>query len=124
MAAPNIVGVSTIIGKTTPTTLSTTSVTSILSNASNSGIVYKINTVTAANTNGSGAADFSLYYYDAAALGGTQYKLAYTISIPADTALVVIDKASSFYLEENRSLAAQASAGNYIDVICSYEQIQ
>jgi hypothetical protein len=124
MANPNIVGVSTIFGVTTPITLSTTAATSILSNPSNSGIVYKINTITAANTNGTAAADFSLYYYNAASLGGTQFKLAFTISVPADSALVVVDRASSFYLEENRSIGAQASIGNYIDVICSYEQIQ
>jgi hypothetical protein len=43
--------------------------------------------------------------------------------VAADTTLVVLDKASSIYLEEDTSLVATASAGGDLDVIVSYEEI-
>ena len=45
MAAPNIVNVSTIIGKTAKIVLSSTGETTLVSNAASSGKVFKINMV-------------------------------------------------------------------------------
>jgi hypothetical protein len=46
-----------------------------------------------------------------------------TVSVPADASLVVIDKNTSIYLEEDRSLGATAGAANDLKVIVSYEEI-
>ena len=123
MAAPNIVGVTTIVGITTMVSLSTTTPTVIVSNASSSNKVLKINTIIAANVDGTSAADITIKLHSAAAGAGTSQALASTVSVAADSTLVVLDKASSIYLEENRSITAQASAANDIDVVCSYEEI-
>lgn len=123
MSSPNIINVSSIIGLTTYFSLGDTSETTILSNASSSGKVYKINNIIVANDDGSSAADITLSYRDAAAGGGTAYKLANTVSVAADSVLVAIDRSTSFYLEENASVTATASAGGDLDVICSYEVI-
>ena len=61
MAAPNIVAVATITGKTTYTSLTTTSVTSVLSNAASSGKVLKVNNVIVANTDGTNPFGSSIY---------------------------------------------------------------
>ena len=123
MAAPNIVAVATITGKTAAVSLSDTSATTILSNASGSNYVYKVNTIIVANDDGTNAADITVTFNNAAAGGGTAFHLAKTVAVAADTTLVVLDKASSIYLEENTSLVATASAGGDLDVIVSYEEI-
>ncbi len=122
MAAPNIVGLTTITGITTSVALTTGSLT-ILSNASNSNSVYKINTILAGNKSGS-TANVSVYYNTSAAGAGTTFTVANAIDVVTKSSLVILDKASSFYLEENRSITAIASANSAIDLIISYEIIQ
>jgi hypothetical protein len=123
MAAPNIVGISTIIGITTMLSLGDTSATVLVSNAASSGQVFKINSIIVANDDGTNTANISIAIHDAAAGGGTGYKLAHTVDVIADSTLVAIDKASSIYLEENKSIVVTASVGGDLDVVCSYEQI-
>lgn len=123
MAAPNIVGVTTIVGITTFLNLSTSSATVLLSNAASSGKVFKVNSIIVANDDGTNTANITVSINSAAAGGGTAFKLAHTIDVAADSTLVVIDKASSIYLEENKSLVVTASAADDLDVICSYEEI-
>ena len=123
MAAPNIVGVSTIIGITTMRSLGDTSATTIVSNPANSNYVYKINSIIVANDDGSSSADITIALHDQDDGGGTAFKLASTVAVAADSTLVVLDKASSIYLEEDRSIVATASAGDDLDVTISYETI-
>ena len=122
MAAPNIVNVTSIIGITTAVGLGTTAVTTFLSNAAASGKVLKINTVVAAGI-GTGSGNITLKYHLAAAGAGTSIALANTIAVPTGASLVIIGKDNPIYLEENRSLTAQASAADNIAIVCSYEDI-
>ena len=124
MANPNIVNVTTILGNTSTTALSSTSVFSIASNAASSGKVYKINAIMVANVDGSAAADITINLYTSATAGsGTATAIASTISVPADATLVVSDKTTSFYLLEDRSIGAIASAANDLVVTASWEEI-
>lgn len=123
MAAPNIVNASTITGKTAYLSLSDTSQTTLVSNAASSGLVLKVNNIIVANDDGSSSADITISYHTAASGGGTAYKLAHTVAVAADSTLVLLDKTSGIYLEENTSISATASAGGDLDVICSYEEI-
>jgi len=123
MANPNIVSVSAIYGENSLTALSTTSATSIVSNAASSGKVYKINSLIVANVDGTSNADITINIYSQAALGGTAFALASTVSVPADATLVVIDKNTSIYLKENQSIGAIASAANDLVVTASWEEI-
>ena len=123
MAAPNIVGVSTIIGITTMRSLGDTSATTIVSNPASSNYVYKINAIIVANDDGTSSADITVALHDEDDGGGTAYNIASTVEVAEDSTLVVLDKASSIYLEENRSIVVTASAGGDLDVICSYETI-
>ncbi len=123
MAAPNIVGVSTITGKTSTTSLTSTSSTSIVSNAASSGKVFKINMIQVANVDGSNACDITISHNSAAAGAGTNSEIVSTISVPADAALVALDKNTAIYLEEDKSITATAGTANDLKVIVSYEEI-
>jgi hypothetical protein len=123
MANPNIVNVATINGNTSTVSLSTTSATSLASNAASSGKIYKVNSIVVSNTNGTAAANITINTYSAASLGGTAYPIASTISVPANSSLVVTDKTTSFYLLEDKSIGATAGTANYLTVTTSWEEI-
>lgn len=123
MAAPNIVDVSTITGKTAYVSLANTGVNTVVSNSASSGKVFKINNIIVSNVNGLSAADFTVSLYSEDDIGGTAYQIASTISVPADSSVVILDKNTAIYLEEDKSIGATAGTGNYLKVICSYEEI-
>lgn len=123
MAAPNIVNVSTITGKTAVVNLTSTSATAVVSNAASSGKVFKINSLTVANVDGSAAADITISYYSEDDIGGTATEIVKTVTVEPDSTLVVIDKNTATYLEEDKSIGAIASAANDLKVVCSYEEI-
>ena len=123
MAAPNIVNVSTITGKTVVVDLSTTSATAVVSNAASSGKVFKINSLYVSNVDGSSAAEITVGIYSEDDIGGTATEIASTISVPADATVVIIDKNSSIYLEEDKSIGATAGSASDLKVVCSYEEI-
>jgi len=123
MAAPNIVNVATITGKSATVALTTTSQTTLLSNAASSNAVYKVNMIQVANVDGTNACDITIDLHSAASGGGTAYSLVATVSVPADASLVVLDKNTALYLEEDRSLTATAGTASDLEVIVSYEEI-
>ena len=123
MAAPNIVNISSMVGKTDTTSLTTTSATNILNNAASSGKVLRVTLVRAVNVDGSNAADISVSLYSAASLGGTQTELIQAKEVAINTNLDVITKDTPLYLEEDTSLGATASAANDIKMIVTYEEI-
>lgn len=118
MAAPNIVNVTTITGKTT-TLAVTTSATAIVTNTAGSGKVLKVNSLYITNIDGTNIADVSVDFYRAS----VAYYLASTITVPADATLIVISKDTSIYLEEGDSIRCLASADGDLQAICSYEEI-
>ena len=130
MANPNIVSVTSIYGKTTYLTPSGTSSVVLLPNASSSGTVMKINQIVAANIDGTNAVDASVDIYSnggvaqgSAPSGGTAYPIASTISVPADASLVVVDKTTAIYLEEDNSIAVTSGTASKITYSISYELI-
>ena len=121
MAAPNIVGVTTVTGETTYVSCNGSNQL-LVDNAANSNYVYRINSIIVANDHGTNAGDISVSITDAENGGGTGYNLASTVSVAADSTLVVLDRASSIYLPEDKSIVVSGTA-NTLDVICSYEKI-
>lgn len=119
MAAPNIVNVTTIIGKTSGLAI-TTSASAIVSNSSGSGKLFKINSLSVSNVNGISSADITVDVYKS---GSTAYRLAYIITVPPKSTLNVIAKDMQIYLEENDSLRCTASINGYLEGVCSYEDI-
>ena len=123
MAAPNIVNVATITGKSFYLALANTSATALVSNAASSGKVFKINMIQVANVDGTNACNVTVKYHTQDDIGGTGYALVSTVSVPADASLVVIDKNTALYLEEDRSISVTAGTANDLEVLVSYEEI-
>lgn len=122
MANPNIIGATTITGNVTYNIPSNTSATTLLSNASSSGVVYKVESLTCANVTGSNATA-TVSVNSAASGGGTAYRLAYQIVVPVNASLQVIDKSNPIYLTENTSIVVTSGTGSAIEYVCSYESI-
>jgi DNA/RNA endonuclease YhcR with UshA esterase domain len=126
MANPNIVNVTSILGNTSTNLISSTAdpfATALVNNAASSGKVYKINSIVVANVDGTSAADITIKIFSQDDLGGTGTAIASTISVPADATLIVTDKTTAFYLLEDKSIGATASAANDLVVTCSWEEI-
>ena len=116
MAAPNIVNVATITGKTAVLAV-TTSATAIVTNSAASGKVFKVNALYVSNVDGTSNADLTVDIYRSS----TAYHIAKTVTVPADATLDVISK--SIYLEEGDTLRLTANANSDLEAVCSYEEI-
>ena len=123
MANPNIVNVTSILGKTAYLTPSDTSANVLLANAAASGNVLKINQIVAANVDGTNAVDTTVAINTAAAGGGTSYPIVSTVSVPADATLIVADKTTAIYLEEDKSIVVTSGTVSKIAYTISYEII-
>lgn len=130
MAAPNILALTTATGKTTYFTPSGTSAVVLLPNAASSGKVFKINSIMAVNIDGANAvsATVALYTNGAVAQGsapssGTAYAVASTIQVPANASLIVTDKSTQLYLEENMSISVTSGTANKLTFVVSYEEL-
>ena len=124
MAAPNIVNVALINANSNNMTLSTTSEIGLLSNPASSGKVYKVNVIMVANREiNANAVNVTVNVYSAAALGGTGFPIAQLISVPGNSTLIISDKSTSFYLEENESIGIKSGTSNGLAVMTSWEEI-
>lgn len=120
MANPNIVNVTSIYGKTVTAAVTSTS-TAVVSNATGSNKVLKINTIIVTNIDGTNAADVTVGYGGPAASS----PIVSTVSVPADSALTVIDKSTAIYVEEGQSIMVNGAPGVAGDlvILVSYEEI-
>ena len=125
MANPNIVSVATIEGGNLGWNLSTGLTTTLLEVASN--YILKINRIVVANVDGSAAADVDLFVdgmgsgaagVTATGADATVY-LAKTISVPADSSLVISD--TPIYFMEADVLKGGASATGDLELFITYE---
>ena len=127
MAAPNIVNVATIIGESQGFELGTTLDTSLM--LISSGKLVKINRISVANIDGTNAADVTVQVDKAtrtsaatgSSVSGATFKIASTVSVPADAVLVLLD--TPIYLEEGDVLEGGASAASDLTLFVSYEVI-
>jgi|TARA_R100000149_G_scaffold29983_1_gene11530 hypothetical protein len=121
MTAPNIAGLTTIIGKSVGVAVGTNDTTLVFNNASSApNKVFKINSVVVSNVDGTNSATVQVKLRKNAT---TNYFLARTITVPANATLVVVTKEMQLYLEENDSILVIASADGDLEAICSYEEI-
>lgn len=121
MAAPNLASPTTITGKTVYASLANTSEAALLTNAASSGMALRLTALTVANIS-AGSADITVSLYSAAS-GGTEFRLASAVTVPAYATLVVLGRDASVWLEEDRRLSIRASAANTLTVILSYEEV-
>ena len=119
MAAPNILGATSIYGKSVGAALGTNTDTVLLTCAANK--VLKINSIIVANVDGSSAADATVKFYDSSATAS--YRLASTVSVPADSTLIVLGKDSPIYLEEADEIRGGAGVASDLEIIISYDEL-
>ena len=118
MAAPNVVNVTSIYGKTVGATL-TTSAADILICPSDK--LLKINSIIVSSIDPGNAADASVVWYNADTT--TQIHIGKQITVPNKATLVILGKDSPIYLEEGDKIQALASVASDLDIIISYEEL-
>ena len=126
MAAPNIVSVSNILGKSNVANVTTIS-SAVIVNAVNSGKVFKINTLIVSNVDGTNAGNVSVELFKFGAQntstgsGNATYAIANTVTVPAKSSLDILSK--SLYLEEGDQIKVKADSNNRLHFISSFEEI-
>jgi hypothetical protein len=130
MSAPNIATVTNIYGKSTYLTPSVNTTVVLLANPTSSGTVYKVNTIMAANIDGTNAtnATVAIYTNGAVAQGsaptnGTAFSIISTVSVPANASMIVLDKSATLYIEENTSIVVTSGTASKMTYTISYEEI-
>ena len=118
MANPNLVAVTSIYGKSIQGALTTTVTTDLLTCAADK--LIKVNSIIIANIDGTNAATVTMGIIKS---GGSVVLFASTISVPADATLVLIDKNSSFYLQEGDLIEGGAGADSDLTYTISYEEL-
>lgn len=118
MAAPDIVNVTSILGKTAVSAVTTTP-TDLLTNSAASNKVYKVNTIIVSNIDGTNDADITIAFRRSS----TDYALVSTVVVPADASFVAISKDTAIYMEEGDALRFTASADGDLQAVISYEII-
>ena len=127
MAAPNIISVG-LITAGTQTITATTGGATLLSNGAATGYVIKVNMVMIANIV-SNAQDITLNLVRSTTTAGPPastagtYALAYTVTVPEKSTLVLIGKDTVIYLQEGDSLQVIGTANSSLQAFCSYEII-
>ena len=115
MAAPNLLGTTTVTGKTALATLSTITA-NVITNASSSGTVDKLNSIVLSNYSASTVAANVMINRS-----GTVYYIGGNVTIPSNSTLVLLGKDTSLYLEEGDVLQANVSANSSVSMGASYE---
>ena len=118
MATPNIVSVATINGFVVNGAVTTSNVDVVDVTAE---YVFKINNVIIANIDGTNSATVTVSV--STDNGSNYYAIASTVAVPADATLVLIDKNSSFYLDETDLLRITGSANGDLTYLVSGEKI-
>lgn len=123
MANPNILQASTVLGKTSVVDLTTTNATLVVENPAGSNKIVKVDSLYVSNVDGFTGAQITISLYSEDNIGGTATEICRVVNVPAGATLVVIDRTSCVYLEEDKSIGATASLANDLKIVCSYEEI-
>ena len=119
MSAPNVVNVTSIIGKTQGSALTTSNADQLVCATDK---LVKINSIIVSNVDGASAADVDVSFVDSSS-GNLVLHLAKTVTVPAKSTLVVLGKDSPIYLEEGDKIQAKASAAGDLEIVVSYEEL-
>ena len=117
MAAPNVVNVTSIIGKTQGSALTTSNADQLVCATDK---LVKINSIIVSNVDPNNAADVDVSFVDSSS-GNLVLHLAKGVQIPYKSTLVVLGKDSPIYLEEGDKIQAKASAAGDLEIVVSFE---
>lgn len=123
MANPNINNATGVFCVNAQVSLTSTSETQLISNAASSNKVFLVDSIIVANVDGTNAADITVTRYTSATNTGTTFRLARTITVPANATLIVVGKENQINITENESVYATASAANRLMVDCNWKEL-
>jgi hypothetical protein len=126
MAAPNIVSVTNILGKSNVANVTTVS-SAVIVNPVNSNKVFKINTIIISNIDGTSSGNVSVDLFkfgeqnSSTGTGNTNYAIANVITVPAKSSLDILSK--TLYLEEGDQIRVRGDSNSRLNFISSFEEI-
>jgi hypothetical protein len=132
MANPNIVNVTSIYGNSAYVIPSNTSVsvawthngtTSLTGLTPAAGTVNRVTSIVVSNVTGATATATVAISNNATYGSGTPYYIAFQISVPANTSVIVTDKTTSFYVTENQSVGVISGTGSALHYTATFEAI-
>lgn len=118
MANPNMANATQIYGNNTATLVSLFGNT-LVDNPAASGKVFKINNVIVTNTSTTTAAAISI---SLTRTGINSGYIVYNKTVPANSALVIVDSTTDIYIKENQYLSAISVPGTN-SLVVSWEEI-
>ena len=119
MAAPNVVNVSSIIGKTQGSALTTSNADQLVCATDK---LVKVNSIIVSNVDANNAADVDVSFVDSSS-GNLVLHLAKGVTVPSKSTLIVLGKDAPIYLEEGDKIQALASAAGDLEILLSYEEL-
>ena len=133
MANPNIVNVTSIYGNTAYVIPSTTSATTSWTHNGTTSLtgltpavstVNRVTSIVVSNTTSSAATATVAIANNATFGSGTVIAyMAYQVSVPANTTLIVTDKTTSFYVTENQSVGVTSGTASALTYTATFEAI-
>lgn len=120
MAAPNIINITSITGKTIAYSVTGSLASTGVENAANSNKLIRLSTMIAANRSVATVA-LSVTFFRAS----THRYIVSTIPVPANSTIVILSKVDGggLNLEEGDAIYAQAGSSAAIDLITSFEEL-
>lgn len=122
MANPNLFAATSGYGVTSYLIPTATSATTWTALTPATGTVNKVENMVASNVTGSAAA-ITVSINSATGGGGTAYRIAYQISVPANASLIIVDKTTALYVGEGQSIVVTSGTTNAIEMTASYEAL-
>jgi hypothetical protein len=132
MANPNIAALTSIYGNTAYVIPSTTAVSvawtyngsiALTGLTPAAGAVNKITGIVATNVTGTAANITIGISNNSTYSSGTPYYIAYQISVPANSTLIITDKTTGFYITENQSVGVIAGTASALNIVAIIEVI-
>ena len=132
MANPNIVNVTSIYGNSAYVIPSNTSVsvawtyngsTSLTGLTPSAGTVNRVTSIVVSNVTSSAATATVAISNNATYASGTPYYIAYQVSVPPNSSVIVTDKTTSFYVTENQSVGVISGTGSALNYTATFEAI-
>jgi len=132
MANPNIVNVTSIYGNSAYVIPSDTNAsvawtyngsTSLTGLTPSANTVNRVTSIVVANVTSSAATCTVAISNNPTYASGTKYYIAYQVSVPPNTSVIVTDKTSSFYVTENQSVGVISGTGSALNYTATFEAI-
>lgn len=123
MANPNLGTAANVYANNASLALGSTTEVQLVSNAANSGKVFLLDGITIANTDAANAVGVTVRLYRSATNAGTPYELCSGVAIPANAALIAVDKSQGISILENQSIYVSAAVASRLSANAAWKEL-